>query len=86
MSVEEDGETTTKGRAAAEAIMLGLRTARGIDLRKYEREFGPEASRHLEACIATLRDSDLVRVRDGRLLLTDRGILLSNEALTRLFP
>jgi len=86
LSIVEDSETAMSGRAAEEAIMLGLRTARGVDLRKYEREFGPEASRHLEACIATLRDSGLVYVRDGRLMLTARGVLLSDEALARLFP
>jgi oxygen-independent coproporphyrinogen-3 oxidase len=86
LSIVEDIETAKNGRAAEETIMLGLRTAQGVDLRKYEQEFGPESSSHLEACIATLRDSGLIRVRDGRLMLTDRGVLLSNEALTRLFP
>ncbi|HUI67546.1 MAG TPA: radical SAM family heme chaperone HemW [Nitrospirota bacterium] len=86
LSIVEDVETAKNGRAAEETIMLGLRTDKGVDLKKYEQEFGPEASRHLEACIATLRDSGLVRVRDGRLMLTDRGVLLSNEAFTRLFP
>jgi len=86
LSIVEDVETEKNGRAAEETIMLGLRTDKGVDLKKYEQEFGPEASRHLEACIATLRDSGLVRVRDGRLMLTDRGVLLSNEAFTRLFP
>lgn len=86
LSIVEDVETVKNGRAAEETIMLGLRTDKGVDLRKYEQEFGPEASRYLEACIATLRDSGLVRVRDSRLILTNRGILLSNEALTRLFP
>lgn len=86
LSIVEDVETAKNGRAAEETIMLGLRTAQGVDLRKYEQEFGPEASRRLEASIASLRDSGLVRVRDGRLMLTDRGVLLSNEAFTRLFP
>jgi oxygen-independent coproporphyrinogen-3 oxidase len=86
LSIVEDVETVKNGRAAEETIMLGLRTDKGVDLRKYEQEFGPEASRYLEACIAKLRGSGLVRVRDGRLMLTDRGILLSDEALTRLFP
>ena len=86
LSIVEDVETVKNGRAAEETIMLGLRTDKGVDLRKYEQEFGPEASRYLEACIATLRDSGLVRVKDGRLMLTNRGILLSDEALTRLFP
>ncbi|HSA79060.1 MAG TPA: radical SAM family heme chaperone HemW [Nitrospirota bacterium] len=86
LSIVEDVETVKNGPAAEETIMLGLRTDKGIDLRKYEQEFGPEASRYLEACIDTLRDSGLVRVRDGRLMLTDRGVLLSDEALARLFP
>jgi oxygen-independent coproporphyrinogen-3 oxidase len=86
LSVVEDVETAKNGRAAEETIMLGLRTDKGVDLRKYEQQFGPEASRHLETCIATLRDSGLVRIRDGWLMLTDRGVLLSNEAFTRLFP
>lgn len=86
LSIVEDVETVKNGRAAEETIMLGLRTDKGLDLGKYEQEFGPEASRYLESCIAMLRHTGLVRVRDGRLMLTDRGILLSDEALTRLFP
>ncbi len=84
VSIEE--ETVDAVPASEEAIMLGLRTAQGVDLRRYELEFGREALFHLEAGIAMLRNAGLIRVKDGRLMLTERGVLLSNEAFTRLFP
>ncbi len=86
LPVSIDEEIVDTVRASEEAIMLGLRTAQGVDLRRYELEFGREALFRLEAGIVMLRNAGLVSVKDGRLMLTERGILLSNEAFTRLFP
>jgi len=70
--------------AARETILLGLRTMRGLDLERFEREFGPELRRRLDANVNAVHKAGLCLQSGGRLRLTERGILLSNEALARL--
>ena len=72
-------------QAANEYVMLALRTSRGIDLDRYGKEYGARSLERLETNSERLRGSGLLESREGRLVLTDRGFLLSNEVLTRLF-
>ena len=80
-------ETETPGpeQASQETILLNFRTMNGMDLRRYRRDFGPRVWSQLEGAMAPLIAAGLLRVKDGRARLTDRGIMLSNEALSRLF-
>ena len=57
---------------------------KGLDLRRFEQEYGADLLRRLEKNAAPLRDAGLLRMTENRLRFTDRGILLSNEALARL--
>jgi oxygen-independent coproporphyrinogen-3 oxidase len=77
-------ETIGPVPAARETILLGLRTRKGLDLVKFKREFGTDLLDLLERNAIPLRDAGLLSLADGRLRLTDSGILLSNEALARL--
>lgn len=61
--------------AASESAFLGLRLTNGIDLVEYEAEFGSK----LGDKISELEEKDLVEVIDGRLRLTRKGMLFSNE-------
>ncbi len=70
--------------SARETILLGLRTMKGLDLHRFKTEFGENLLRRLERNAVPLRDAGLIGLTEGRLRLTDRGILLSNEALARL--
>jgi coproporphyrinogen III oxidase-like Fe-S oxidoreductase len=64
--------------------MLSLRTMRGLDLDRYRRAYGPRTARRLEAAMVPLQAAGLLQVHDGWVTLSERGILLSNEALSRL--
>jgi oxygen-independent coproporphyrinogen-3 oxidase len=69
--------------ALEEAFFLGLRLARGVDLKQVAAEFGDDA---IETCSATMADlADLgLLLRDGDSIhLTARGRLLSNEVFER---
>ena len=70
--------------SARETILLGLRTMKGLDLHRFKMEFGEDLLRRLERNAVPLRDAGLIGLTEGRIRLTDRGILLSNEALARL--
>lgn len=72
--------------ALSETLMLRLRTAAGIDLSWFSSVFGAPAKRSLEERAAALHSSGLVGAEGGVLHLTERGMLLSNEAIGRLLP
>jgi putative oxygen-independent coproporphyrinogen III oxidase len=84
-TVTAESETPDIEQSSRETILLHLRTAKGLDLRKYRIEYGPQLLRNLEASVESLEEAGLLRVKEGVLTLTERGILLSNEALSRLF-
>jgi oxygen-independent coproporphyrinogen-3 oxidase len=77
-------EFVAAAMAAREAILLGIRTMRGLDLERFERDFGTDLLGQLEQNASRLKDSGLLLVRDGRLKLTNKGMLLSDEVVTRL--
>jgi oxygen-independent coproporphyrinogen-3 oxidase len=84
VSVVETDEVVGMESAARETILLGLRTMKGLDLIRFEREYGRDLLRRLERNAALVRDAGLLLDRDGALVLSDRGILLSNEVVARL--
>lgn len=64
---------------AVEAIFLGLRRTLGIDLAAFEERYGLAILEEFRDGLAPAFDADLVEVADGRLRLTRRGLVLSNE-------
>lgn len=77
-------ETVRPEQAAAEAIMLGLRTEAGIELSRFEQEHGkPEAERLIKN-VERLNGRGLVSLSSGCLRLTGHGILLSDDVIGRL--
>jgi oxygen-independent coproporphyrinogen-3 oxidase len=83
-SVIDARETIGPVPSARETIFLRLRTMKGLDLVRFKLEFGADLLGRLESNAVPLRDAGLLCMTDGRLRLTDSGILLSNEALARL--
>jgi oxygen-independent coproporphyrinogen-3 oxidase len=83
-SIIDARETIGLLPSARETILLGLRTRKGLDLVRFKREFGADLLRQLERNAMPLRDAGILSLAEGRLRLTDSGILLSNEALARL--
>jgi oxygen-independent coproporphyrinogen-3 oxidase len=84
VSVIDAQETVGRVPSARETILLGLRIMKGLDLLRFEREYGVDLRRRLERNAVPLGDAGLLRVSEGRLMLTERGILLLDEALARL--
>jgi oxygen-independent coproporphyrinogen-3 oxidase len=64
---------------AAEALFMGLRLAEGIDLAAFQADYGLDVQNRHGSELARLGDAGLIQIASGRLSLTDRGMLLSNE-------
>ena len=83
-SVIEGEEVTNSRQAANETIMLSLRTTAGLDLVRFGKDFGKAALTQLEHQAALLKQQGLLETDEGRIMLTERGLLIANEALARL--
>ena len=68
----------------AEAIFLGLRLMRGIDLNSYRVRFGADLREQFNGELKQLQAAGLVAMEEERLKLTERGALLSNEVFAAL--
>ncbi len=79
-----DSELTGPDQASRETLLLSLRTVEGLDLEQYRIEYGDLLLERLERNMAPLVSEGLLEVYEDRATLTERGILLSNEALVRL--
>jgi oxygen-independent coproporphyrinogen-3 oxidase len=78
-------ETVGVDSASRETLMLGLRTAQGVDLHRFRLEYGTGFLNQLKERIGFLEAAGLLFITGGCLRLTDRGFLLSDEVLRRLF-
>lgn len=68
----------------AEMLMLGLRLRSGIDLREFEEEYGLDLRQTVEGSLEYLVDNHWLEMKEGRLRLTDKGVLISNAVIARL--
>lgn len=69
----------TEADARSEAIFLGLRLMRGIDLNSYRARFGSDLREQFNGELDRLQEARLIEIEGGSLRLTSRGALLSNE-------
>lgn len=77
-SIEEEGSAEVFREIVnigSETAFLGLRLNEGVDIEAYERRFGAELSLKSSELI----ERGLVETADGRLRLTRKGMLFSNE-------
>jgi oxygen-independent coproporphyrinogen-3 oxidase len=63
----------------AEALFLGLRLMRGVDVRAHAARYGVNLRAAYAADLARLQEAGLIEFEDNLLRLTRRGVLLSNE-------
>ena len=75
---DETNELSTRD-AGAEALYLGLRLRRGVDLRAHQTQFGTDVRREYADDLSRFREADLVELSGDHLRLTPSGLLLSNE-------
>jgi oxygen-independent coproporphyrinogen-3 oxidase len=80
------GETITPELAMADALILGLRLVEGVSVEGYRGRFGVDALEAFGDALAEPFAWGLLETRDGRLRLTQRGRLLSNEVFVLLLP
>ncbi len=77
-------ETVNSEQAALEILFLGLRKTSGVDLAAYGALFGEGSLNSLLCRIGDVERDGLVVIRNGALMLTRRGMLLSNQVLARI--
>lgn len=68
-----------------EMIMLRLRTMRGLRLKAYNTLTGRDFMKDNQRLVQALYENGLIRLRDGFLSLTRKGMLVSNAIFTNLF-
>ena len=73
-------EVLDKGRKLGERIILGLRLCDGIDIGELEAEYGVNISDIYGDAIRDLKQKGLLGA-GSRLALTEKGLLLANEAM-----
>jgi len=76
----------TRDDAVAEHLFLGLRLADGVDEAQFAREFGFGLMERFGSAIQELSRAGLVEYGHGRLRLSLRGMLLSNQVFHRFLP
>ncbi len=69
-----DAESLTTKQLMIETIYLGLRTADGIDLVRFEERFGASFRDLFASPVALLQEEGLLDISDGRYALTRRGM------------
>ena len=72
--------------ALADAVILRLRLTEGISLEAFEQRSGTDLEERYSGEIADLSALGLLERVDGFLRLTERGLLLANEAFQRFLP
>ncbi|MHB8844126.1 MAG: radical SAM family heme chaperone HemW [Nitrospirota bacterium] len=85
-TAEGTAEVLDRSQEAAEFLLLGLRRTAGIDLGQYRDRAGEDAADALQCRLGELAGAALFRFQGRRLMLTERGLLLSNDALSRILP
>jgi oxygen-independent coproporphyrinogen-3 oxidase len=65
--------------AGAEALFLGLRLMRGVDLEAHQLQFGTDVRREYADDLSRFREANLIEINGDLLRLTPSGVLLSNE-------
>jgi oxygen-independent coproporphyrinogen-3 oxidase len=79
-----DSEELTRKDLALEALMLGLRTADGIDLERFRERYGTGLIQRNGPLVERLADEKLLEVRDGRMAPTLSGLAVT-DSIARAF-
>ena len=80
------GETPDADTLRADAAILGLRLLEGIDEAEFTSKFGVTLDEAFGAALERHLGLGLLERGDGRVRLSERGLLLSNEVFIDLLP
>ena len=83
-AVREDVYENTREDRLEELIMLSLRLADGLDLKRLEEEFGVTPDEDFFALIKELEVHGLLKQENNRVTLTDRGFFVSNSVIVKI--
>ncbi|MDL2307033.1 radical SAM family heme chaperone HemW [Desulfovibrio sp. OttesenSCG-928-C06] len=84
-SIAHDYEELDRNTRVLELIMLRLRTDRGMRLQAYKQLTGRDFISDNKEFIHALHNKQMLRIRNGYLSLTGKGMLVSNSILGFLF-
>lgn len=73
--------TATQKSRMEEYMFLGLRMIRGVSIREFERRFGIPMNRIYGTVIRSYIGQGLLKIEQDRLMLTERGIDVSNSVM-----
>lgn len=82
---DETVEVIDEKTRLCEAIMLGLRLRRGIDLDAFAKEYGFDLARRFASEIARFTEAGLMQCSGGFLSLTRKGVPVSNSVISAFF-
>lgn len=76
-------EPISKEMAVEEGVFLGLRLMKGIDIHAFNQRYEIDIEKKYQQGIAELTSYDALVKRNGRLLLTSKGLDLANYCMSR---
>jgi oxygen-independent coproporphyrinogen-3 oxidase len=79
---DEMHEVIDDSTRVKEAIMLGLRMRRGIDVLEFEQEYGVNLAKDFGRQIAKLESGGFVEFDGKQLRISDAGVFMSNAILS----
>jgi len=80
----EELEAMSRSELIGDALILGLRLCRGINIEQFNQRFHIDMYQDYKDIIDKLINRGLLQVKDGWLSLTSRGYFLSNEVFCQL--
>ena len=80
----EEVEEPNKNEKMEEVIMLSLRTRDGIDLQKFQNDFGIDLQKDKSKQIKNLQSQNLIEIANGKLYCLDRGFEVLNQVILEL--
>ncbi len=84
VNVREELSVEDSKESPAEALILALRLASGVDSEAFALRYGTDPRKLLGSSLAEFRDLGLLRSSSRKIRLTTRGMLLSNEVFERI--
>lgn len=80
----EEHEKLSIQERMEERIMLSLRTAHGIDLKRYSQDFKSDLLQSKQETILSLQQNGLIEVKNEHLFCTDKGFKFLNQIILKL--